>query len=100
MIKEDKEERNSLKEEKRNTKDKKKNDTTSWLELEKIKRRSERIKRKEKRTKKRRERKHRSYYHNEVKVQFGFAVNARIYNRIYRGDDVYPCESIHIRIEV
>lgn len=100
MIKEDKEERNSLERGKKKHQRSKKNDTTSWLELEKIKRRSERMKKKEKRTKKRRERKHRSYYHNEVKVQFGFAVNARIYNRIYRGDDVYPCESIHIRIEV
>lgn len=44
MIKEDKEERNSLERGKKKHQRSKKNDTTSWLELEKIKRRSERRK--------------------------------------------------------
>lgn len=47
MIKEDKEERKSLERGKKKHQRSKKNDTTSWLELEKIKRRSERMKNEE-----------------------------------------------------
>lgn len=95
MIKEDKEERNSLERGKKKHQRSKKNDTTSWLELEKIKRRSERMKNEEEAGKKAP-----LVLSQRGKSSIRFAINARIYNRIYRGDDVYPCESIHIRIEV